>query len=422
MENETIEYKKSLTQLKEGLISIVAILNKHGKGKLFFGVDSSRKVHKQVLNEKTLRDISQTISNHIEPKIYPEIKLEKNYILINFSGNEIPYFAYGRCYIRVSDEDKKLSQKELKKLFNLTSNWDLEKTNLSLNEINEITLKQFIKKSNGVGRLNFSYTNKEDILIKLKLLNNNACKMLFSKNPLSLQCAIFAGKTKNTFLDIKRFEGNIYELLDYAKNYIIQNIKWRAELELNRKEIPEIPKRAFVEAIVNSFAHRTYQNLENNKIAIYSDRIEIWNPGSFPESFSPQDYIDKELPSILRNSLISNILYLSNDIESWGSGIKRLYNDCKKENINVDFKNDGYGFSVIFYRNVDKNVDKYVDKKSRQKSILDSIKNGDFNIRDFAFQKMINKKTIERDLLQLKKQGYIKRIGPAKGGYWKILK
>jgi ATP-dependent DNA helicase RecG len=422
MENETIEYKKSLSELKEGLISIVAILNKHGKGKLFFGVDSSRKVHKQVLNEKTLRDISQTISNHIEPKIYPEIKLEKNYILINFSGNEIPYFAYGRCYIRVSDEDKKLSQKELKKLFNLTSNWDLEKTNLSLNEINEITLKQFIKKSNGVGRLNFSYTNKEDILIKLKLLNNNACKMLFSKNPLSLQCAIFAGKTKNTFLDIKRFEGNIYELLDYAKNYIIQNIKWRAELELNRKEIPEIPKRAFVEAIVNSFAHRTYQNLENNKIAIYSDRIEIWNPGSFPESFSPQDYIDKELPSILRNSLISNILYLSNDIESWGSGIKRLYNDCKKENINVDFKNDGYGFSVIFYRNVDKNVDKYVDKKSRQKSILDSIKNGDFNIRDFAFQKMINKKTIERDLLQLKKQGYIKRIGPAKGGYWKILK
>jgi hypothetical protein len=29
MEDETIEYKKSLTQLKEGLISIVAILNKH---------------------------------------------------------------------------------------------------------------------------------------------------------------------------------------------------------------------------------------------------------------------------------------------------------------------------------------------------------------------------------------------------------
>ena len=28
-ETETIEYKKSLAELKEGLISIVAILNKH---------------------------------------------------------------------------------------------------------------------------------------------------------------------------------------------------------------------------------------------------------------------------------------------------------------------------------------------------------------------------------------------------------
>jgi ATP-dependent DNA helicase RecG len=39
-ENETIEFKKSLAELKEGLISIAAILNKHGNGELWFGVQN----------------------------------------------------------------------------------------------------------------------------------------------------------------------------------------------------------------------------------------------------------------------------------------------------------------------------------------------------------------------------------------------
>jgi ATP-dependent DNA helicase RecG len=42
-ENESIEFKKSLSELKEGLISISAILNKHGAGELWFGVSPGGK-------------------------------------------------------------------------------------------------------------------------------------------------------------------------------------------------------------------------------------------------------------------------------------------------------------------------------------------------------------------------------------------
>jgi ATP-dependent DNA helicase RecG len=73
-ESENIELKKSTSELKEGIISIVSILNKHKKGELYFGLDSNGKSTKQTFSEKTLRDISQAISNHIEPKIYPKIK------------------------------------------------------------------------------------------------------------------------------------------------------------------------------------------------------------------------------------------------------------------------------------------------------------------------------------------------------------
>ena len=37
-ENEQIEFKKSTSELKEGIISIASILNKHGSGELYFGV------------------------------------------------------------------------------------------------------------------------------------------------------------------------------------------------------------------------------------------------------------------------------------------------------------------------------------------------------------------------------------------------
>lgn len=37
-ETETLEFKKSTGELKEGIISICSILNKHQKGELYFGI------------------------------------------------------------------------------------------------------------------------------------------------------------------------------------------------------------------------------------------------------------------------------------------------------------------------------------------------------------------------------------------------
>ena len=38
-ETERIEFKKSTGEMKDAIISIAAILNKHGAGELFFGVN-----------------------------------------------------------------------------------------------------------------------------------------------------------------------------------------------------------------------------------------------------------------------------------------------------------------------------------------------------------------------------------------------
>src|SRR3989339_970278 len=100
-ESESIEFKKSLAELKAGLVSIAAILNKHGAGELWFGIRNDGKVVGLVANEKTLRDISQSIAAHIEPKIYPQVSIEKvdglECVKVAFIGKDGPYFAYGRA-------------------------------------------------------------------------------------------------------------------------------------------------------------------------------------------------------------------------------------------------------------------------------------------------------------------------------------
>lgn len=116
---------------------------------------------------------------------------------------------------------------------------------------------------------------------------------------------------------------------------------------MERIEIPEIPLEAIREAIINSLIHRDFKNPKSNEVAIYKDRVEIFNPGEFPEGYKPEDFIKGE-SSIPRNPLIANTLYLSKDIEKWGSGFRRITEVCAKADVKVKFEIRKNGFMVIF--------------------------------------------------------------------------
>ena len=59
-ETEQTEFKKSTAELKGGVVSIAAILNKHGSGDLYFGVKNDGDVVGQTINETTRRESSDT--------------------------------------------------------------------------------------------------------------------------------------------------------------------------------------------------------------------------------------------------------------------------------------------------------------------------------------------------------------------------
>ncbi|MCK4764717.1 MAG: putative DNA binding domain-containing protein [Candidatus Aminicenantes bacterium] len=489
--NEQLELKKSTSLLKEAVISIAAILNKHRKGELYFGIKNDGVVVGQTVTEKTIRDVSKAISDFIEPQIFPTIECvtikNKQCIHVSFEGGEIPYYAYGRAYTRVGDENKKLSAKELENIIIKKNRgllrWDNRISDTALENIDKQALKDFMKRAKQAGRVGFDFEDIETTLNKLGLLKNgkllHAGNVLFcEKNSLEVQLAVFAGVDKITFLDIKQYKGSIFDLLERMETYIKEHIDWRVKFgQLRREEIPEIPIEAVREALVNSLCHRDYLKPESNKIAIFRNRVEIYNPGSFPEGFTPEDFISGKEQSILRNPLLAEILFKSKEIEKWGSGLKRIYEQCVGYGVKIEFNILKSGFMTTFYRRekegstwesrkkikardseqagveakerIDAKTDTKTGRKTDMKTstktnmktstktnmkanmktsmktgtkIIELIKkNPRLSISELARSTGLSRQGAAWNIDKLKKKGMLERIGPARGGHWQVI-
>ena len=447
-ESETVELKKSTSELKEAVISIAAILNKHAKGELYFGIKDDGTVLGQMCGKDTVKDVTEAISTHIEPKIFPNVSEKnvqgKNCIKVVFHGSHCPYFAYGRAYTRVGESDKQLSIQEMEDEFVRKSKhlWELEISKRKLSDVSVKAVKEYMRKAKDAKRINFKFASIKATLNKLGLLDRGrltrAAEVLFcNESSMEVQAAVFASKDKVTFLDIQKFSGNLFSLRAQSEEYIKAHIMWRADMsESRRKEIPEIPIRAFSEAIGNSLCHRDYSNPKGNEIAIFKDRIEIYNPGTFPKDLNPEDFFTGEEHSILRNPLIAETMYKSEDIEKWASGLKRIHEECERNHVKVEFNRIKTGFVVCFFRprwvegegleisgqkTVEKAGEKTVEKAVEKIQAL-IMANPQITQKKLMDRTGLTRRGVEWNLKKLKELGFLKRVGPDKGGHWEITK
>ena len=120
--------------------------------------------------------------------------------------------------------------------------------------------------------------------------------------------------------------------------------------------IKAIPVDAVREALINSFCHKEYGTGQNNEVSIYKDRVEIYNPGTFPAGYEPEDFISGRERPIRRNPLIAQTLYYSKNVESFGTGLKRIADACDAAGCKYKFEVLKSGFVVVFYRS-DENFD-----------------------------------------------------------------
>ena len=151
-ESETLEFKKTTGELKEAMISISSILNKHGVGTLYFGVKPNGDVVGQDVSESSLRDVSRFVYEFIKPQIYPMIQEEvlddRHVIRVEFHGEDYPYSAAGRYYLRTADEDREVTPAELRQFFianEYKEKWEKTKSQCLAKQIDKATVKTFAK-------------------------------------------------------------------------------------------------------------------------------------------------------------------------------------------------------------------------------------------------------------------------------------
>ena len=451
-ESETVEFKESTAEVKKAVISLVAMLNKHGRGEVYFGIKDDGTVLGQPTGRMTFKDITQAVVDNTEPKIFPKIETKnidgKDCVVVEARGINSPYFAYNRAYIRVGESDKALSATEIEQgiLSRKKILWELEISKKMLADVNEDAVKAYMRKARAAKRIDFDFVDVKTTLNKLGLLDRGeltrAAEVLFcDENSMEVQAAIFAGTDKLTFLDIKSFKGSLFSLRQQAEIYVKEHMKWRAVITSGpREEIPEIPVDALREAIGNSLCHRDFANPKGNEVAIFKDRVEIYNPGLFPADINPEDFFTGEEHSILRNPLIAETMYKSKDIERWGSGLKRIHEECVAVGIRVEFKRLKTGFVVAFHRpkweegeGLGKDgqvVVQFGDSAEKVRSkcgvnaekVFQLIKANLFiKTHEIAVQTQLSQRTVDGAILKLKKAGLLKRVGPDKGGHWDII-
>ena len=136
-----------------------------------------------------------------------------------------------------------------------------------------------------------------------------------------------------------------------------------------------------------------------------------------------------------RNPLLAKLMYYVKDIESFGTGIKRISDACVEAGVKVEFLKRKMGFAVVFYRpddavydaNIANNIVNSIvsnDKeKTMQKAIIAQMRdNPHITSKELAKTIGIAQRNIQVHIKSLKEQGFIERVGAKFGGHWVVNK
>lgn len=368
-ETEYVEHKRSTGEHREAMESIASILNKHGRGTLYFGVRNDGEVVGQDVSGSTLRQISQEVGNRIEPRIYPEIEAlddgaGRHYIRVSFSGSDAPYSCDGRYRVRRADEDvamtRAMLQEMMREAASRTDPWDGRDSGRPVGDADEGVLMDYVGRGLESGRIPFRYAGARDTLSRLGLLSDagtltNAAATCFAPSrDVALRMGVFADSSRVHILDNRQSRGTLFSLVAEAEAYILNNTRRAFVIDgssMHRREVPEVPRAAVREALLNAFAHREYEDDAAVQVDIFWDRVDIYSPGLFPPGYGPDDYTSgAETASKPRNRLIANTLYRSGDIETYGTGLQRIGHACAAAGVPFSVTQSAHGVHVCFAR------------------------------------------------------------------------
>lgn len=430
-ESETVEFKESTGELKEGIKSIASMLNKNKHATLYFGITNKGKAIGQEASDKTLRDISQAISFNIEPAIIPTITAldgpseNLKIIKIEANGSDIPYSAYGQYLIRSADEDKKITREALRKMFT-GAGFDFISEIESTRQ--DLTFEKFtsILVSKGYHVLSTSS------LVKAKGLKNSEGKynimafILSDQSNVSMKVVRFAGIDKTSMSQRTEFGNQCLLLaLQQAMDYVEALNETNVDLGKadGRRDTHLFDAESFEEAWKNACVHNAWMDMVPPAIYIYSDRIEVVSYGGLPYGLTLDEFYEGASHPI--NKALWMIFNSAEYAEQTGHGVPTILSKYGKQAFKIS---DNYltvtipfAFKPTWAFVAEKENESMV-LSDGQKAILEALKaNPRLTGKELAKATDLSISAIKKNTIKLQGMGLIERTGSKRYGYW-ILK
>lgn len=400
-ETNDIEFKKAKDGVPENLYDTFSSFSNTSGGIIIFGIDEKNNYKVcGISNPDVLQKKIAEQSLMMEPKIRPVITI------CEYKGNtiaaaEIPeidvfnkpcyYSGKGKMkgsYIRVGDSDFPMSDYEIYSFdaFKYKTEDELRsKERIDITDLNNISINAYLDKITSL-KPNLINVDKDTILRMNGIIDKNnyptVCGIMnFGKYPqffspnldiVAVRCSTseYGIEDENgiRFIDNKRLDGTISEMLKLALSFVINNVKkaTRINNEGVREDILEYPIKAIREVILNALIHRDYSiHTENEpiRLIIYDDRLEVSNPGGLYGRLSIDDL--GKVHSDIRNPFIASILEVLDITENRYSGIPTIYAEMEKAGLmEPKFESIRGTFKVTLYNSKKSNLinDEFVSK------------------------------------------------------------
>ncbi len=437
-ENVTTEFKENFH--REVIETAAAFANTSG-GTILIGVSDKRELSGITIGKETLRDWANQILQATGPRVVLEIEQVdvkgKSVVLIHITESSIkPVSARGRCYKRVGNSNRVMSPQEIAQMHlkSIGQTWDrLLVTSAGQDDIDTQKVEWYLTQREEIRNV----TKPQDMSLTELLVNIHV--MSAEKTPTHAGI-LFFGKhpqrfCQNAQLRLVRFKGTsvlhpvlarldcsgaLWEMVTAAEEFIRKNIRllsFRVETSFQRDDKFEYPLRALREAIINALIHRSYQKPADVRVFIFDQRVEIINPGTFPEGVSPDAPVHDPV-----NPTLSQFMYDVGFIEQYGAGIRMMQRLCEEwGNEKPRYEFHPLETKIIFDSPIQETTFIEIDGNSsqlneRQRDALSYTRSkGKITTREYMALNHVSRGTAYAELKDLNNKGLLTAIGKGRG-------
>ena len=440
-ESQDIEYKESWRD--EYLKWICGFANAQG-GSIFIGVNDRKEVVGISDSKRLMEDIPNKVRDVlgivVDVNLYKKGDLE--YLEIVTEPYPYPVSYKGQYHYRSGSTKQELKGAALDRfmLRKQGKTWDgVPVPHLKAADLDDASFKLFRRSAKLSGRMDEADLNEDNeaLLDKLRLVDGaylkRAAALLFHSDPerfvtgAYVKIGYFREHANLIFQD--EVHGSLFQQVRQTMDLLTTKYL-RALISydgIQRIETLPMPKEALREALLNSIVHKAYESLTPIQIAVYDDKMEIFNCGYLPEGWTIENLLGTHR-SRPYNPDIANAFFRAGEIETWGRGIERIISGCKDAGCPTPTFNYSTGemwtvfhFSEEYQNSALKGSQKNSQKNS-QKIIALITENSYITTKEMADSLGITSRTVANHLRQLQEQKFIRRVGPDKGGHWEIVK